>query len=105
MKLGRDRSSIRVCSSRLTEIKNTCSTGLTVALTAAVLALSGMPGTAAPLDEQVYLFGAGGAYYAAGYSVGGGHVSDPLGIQVGTVDGNGNIVANGSIIGFIAVGA
>jgi len=65
------------------------------------LALVGVPSHAD--DLSVWLFGSGGAYYASGYIViGGGHVTDPLGDEVGTVDASGNIYdSQGNLIGYV----
>jgi len=55
----------------------------------------------------IWLYGPGTAYYASSYSViGGGHVTDPLGEDVGTVDAQGNIYDNqGNLIGFVTTRA
>jgi hypothetical protein len=71
---------------------------------ASVLALTTITSHAAA-GEAVFLYGPGGAYYAAGYTVtGGGTVADPLGVTIGTVNGQGVITdSNGNVIGYVTV--
>ena len=67
-----------------------------------VLALGGGPGQAARQSPEVWLYGDDGPYYAAGYTVAGGHVSDPLGVQIGTVDSQDYIEdSTDDVIGYV----
>ena len=69
-----------------------------------IISVACSPGRAACVYYSVWLYGTDGAYYAAGYTVGAGHVNDPLGVQVGTVDANLNIEDDqDNVIGYLAV--
>ena len=79
-----------------------------LAVTAAVL--TALVVAAAPCRADgfsVWLYGSGGAYLASGYDViGTGHVLDPLGHDVGTVDQASNIHdSNGNLIGYVVAGS
>jgi hypothetical protein len=105
MKVELNHASFASKSSDFSTIHSAVRTALATLFLLTTLAVVSLPVGADAQSVEVWLYApGGGAYDAIGYTVGGGHVSDPIGDEIGIVNGQGSVYdLDGNLIGYVVV--